>query len=388
MPARITDSAPRLLHGRIEAMGVFANGMEISSKAMSGKSICEFPDVCFTPPETPATPPGVPIPYPNTAMASDTSDGSTSVQIGGQEVMLKDKSYFKTSSGDEAGSATKKGLVTSTNKGKCYFVAWSMDVKFEGENVVRHLDMTTHNHGSKTATGLAPTVQTATMAVANLKLDSCKKDLEKVKSKCQKQADPCEGFLAAPVTEQRSVFKSQGPGASRTVQAATQSEADANDCTKAMRCLLRPYEPSEEKGGCCPGQTPHHIPPQSMVNGKIKGYSHGAALCVCLEGASQHVGSHGEAHAALDYVANNSGVLDGKGQCTLKEYNSLCAQATAAHCDCKKECIEDQLNGSFDESQHDKKVTHYQSNSGQMSSTTQAKLDKAMGAPGKVGDAG
>ena len=40
----------------------------------------------------------------------------------------------------------KKEIVTSVNKGKVYFNAWSMDVKFEGENIVRHLDITTHNH--------------------------------------------------------------------------------------------------------------------------------------------------------------------------------------------------------------------------------------------------
>jgi hypothetical protein len=120
--------------------------MEISSKSMSGKSICEFPDVCFTPPQTPATPPGVPIPYPNTGMAGDTTDGSKSVKIGNEEVMLKDKSSFKKSTGDEAGSAPKKGLITSTTKGAVYFVSWSMDVKIEDENVVRNLDMTTHNH--------------------------------------------------------------------------------------------------------------------------------------------------------------------------------------------------------------------------------------------------
>ena len=126
---------------------VYANTMEVSSKAMGGKSICQFPDVCFTPPLTPATPPGVPIPYPNTGMASDTTDGSTSVKIGNQEVMLKNKSSFKQSTGDEAGSAPKKGLITSKIKGAVYFVAWSMDVKVEDENVVRNLDMTTHNHG-------------------------------------------------------------------------------------------------------------------------------------------------------------------------------------------------------------------------------------------------
>lgn len=162
---------------------VFANGMEVSAKSMSGKSICEFPDVCFTPPQTPATPMGVPIPYPNTGMASDTSDGSQSVKIGGAEVMLKNKSYFKKSTGDEAGAAPKKGLISSTNKGKVYFVAWSMDVKVEGENVVRNLDLTTHNHGSNPPTGAVPTAQVAAAAAAALKTDDevCKHKNKKKK---------------------------------------------------------------------------------------------------------------------------------------------------------------------------------------------------------------
>src|SRR6266849_2700275 len=126
------------------ACEVFANNMTVACKAADGKAICAFPDVCFTPPQTPATPPGVPIPYPNTGMASDTSDGSSTVQISGQEVMLKNKSYFKKSTGDEAGAAPKKGLINSKNMGKVYFTAWSMDVKVEGENVVRHFDRTTH----------------------------------------------------------------------------------------------------------------------------------------------------------------------------------------------------------------------------------------------------
>src|SRR5690349_1689545 len=113
---------------------VFANGREISCKAGAGKSMCAFPDVCFTPPQTPATPPGVPIPYPNTGLASDTTDGSSSVSISGQPVMLKDKSCFKKSTGDEAGCAPKKGVITSKITGKVFFKSWSMDVQVEGEN--------------------------------------------------------------------------------------------------------------------------------------------------------------------------------------------------------------------------------------------------------------
>lgn len=126
---------------------VNANGMPIACKAASGKAIA-FPDVCFTPPETIVTPPGVPIPYPNIGQVSDMTDGTKDVKVAGDEVMLKDTSYFTQSQGDEAGSAAKKGVVTSENTGKVYFTAWSMDVKFEGKNVDRHLDMTTHNHAS------------------------------------------------------------------------------------------------------------------------------------------------------------------------------------------------------------------------------------------------
>ena len=129
-------------------MDVYANGMAIACKAADGKTIAAFPDVCFTPPLTPATPPGVPIPYPNTAMASDTTNGTKTVMIAGQEVMLKNISVFKTSTGDEAGCAPKKGVVTSQIKGKANFICWSMDVKFEGENVPRHLDLMGHNEQS------------------------------------------------------------------------------------------------------------------------------------------------------------------------------------------------------------------------------------------------
>ncbi len=128
---------------------VYANGRLVACKKAAGKTICAFPDVCFTPPDKiPPTPPGVPVPYPNTAMATDTSNGSKKVKIGGKEIMLKNQSFFKKSTGDEAGVASKKGLLSSTNRGKAYFCMWSMNVKIEGKNAVRHLDLTTNNHMS------------------------------------------------------------------------------------------------------------------------------------------------------------------------------------------------------------------------------------------------
>lgn len=124
---------------------VFANGQEISAKKDNNRSICAMPDVCLSPPSPPAGP--IPIPYPNTAQGSDTSDGSKTVKIGGDEAGLKDSSNYKKSTGDEA--ATKSlgmGVVTHTIQDKMKHAAWSMDVKFEGKNVIRHMDITTHNH--------------------------------------------------------------------------------------------------------------------------------------------------------------------------------------------------------------------------------------------------
>lgn len=174
---------------------VFANKMEISCKSGAGKTICAFPDVCFTPPLTPATPPGVPIPYPNTGMSSDCSDGSRSVKISGDEIMLKNKSYFKKSTGDEAGSAPKKGVVTSKITGKVYFNAWSMDVVIEGENAVRHLDLTTHNHASPPGQ-TPPMPETEGMAAAVP--ENCDEALEKcpVKNHTDQQA-ACKAKSAA-----------------------------------------------------------------------------------------------------------------------------------------------------------------------------------------------
>jgi hypothetical protein len=40
------------------------------------------------------------------------------------------------------------GLVSHQIQGKVYFTSWSMDVKVEGQNVDRHLDRMTSNHGS------------------------------------------------------------------------------------------------------------------------------------------------------------------------------------------------------------------------------------------------
>src|SRR5262245_49420260 len=117
-----------------------------------------FPDVCKTP--SPAGP--IPIPYPNIAMSKDTSQGSSSVKMDGNPIMLKD-SVFSTSTGDEAGSAG--GVVSSVTKGKAEFVLYSFDVKVEGKNVPRLGDLMLQNKGGSPNTPPFPEVQPPKVAV-------------------------------------------------------------------------------------------------------------------------------------------------------------------------------------------------------------------------------
>jgi hypothetical protein len=278
---------------------VFANGREVSCKAADGKSIAAFPDVCLSPPSPPAGP--IPIPYPNTGFASDTSDGSKSVSISGKEVMLKDKSYFKKSTGDEAATKTLgMGVVTHQITGKVYFTSWSMDVKIESENAVRFMDLTTHNHMS--IPGNTPpwmyVDETATPGGA----DPCKTDRDRMEKACESyKPDGAGDACNAPKPARRKV----------SPEAHTLSDQVAADnCLAARRCALQPYKPTDtqkaEGHACCPSQTPHHLIEASAVHasgrkgatlgGVSANYREGQALSLCCEGQTQFTGTHGMMH--------------------------------------------------------------------------------------------
>jgi len=315
---------------------VYANNMEISCKSADGKAVACFPDVCFTPPQTPATPPGVPIPYPNTGMATDTTNGSKTVKISGKEVMLKDKSYFKTSTGDEAGSAPKKGVVTSKIKGKVYFTAWSMDVKFEGENVVRHMDLTTHNHASKPG-NTPPWVYADAMATSPI--ESCKKEVARKNQACAGKVSKAE-------------------------QCADKA------CTSAKKCLLVSKRQADSTAknsnvACCDGETGHHIVEahgftesgtgRATPLPQFPNYDERDAPCICVEcpqdGSGRYEGDHGFMHAAqgkLEQAAIESAPPGQKdfawnyGQSRSAGIRAL--QQTFPKSKCSKACLKAQLD--------------------------------------------
>ncbi|MCC5810512.1 MAG: DUF4150 domain-containing protein [Ectothiorhodospiraceae bacterium] len=326
---------------------VFANGREISCKAADGKSIAAFPDVCMTPPENPATPPGVPVPYPNTGMAKDATGGSKNVRISGKEVMLKNKSYFKKSVGDEAGSAAKKGVVTSKNRGKVYFTAWSMDVKFEGENVVRHMDMTTHNHASVPGNTI-PWLYADSMDPSTIP-DDCKKNADNFNEHCGDKV---------------------GSSLSETNRAMCADE----DCAKARECIVTPYNL-----GCCPpgdGEpTPHHIVPKSQFHTGGKGatailtknvdgevvdkYNDRQAPCICTDGTSHSVGTHGKIHRKInnktvqhpdvsEYLSKTGKSISVEARWDVGEAEKVGADAVSESTGCDSQCIEAQVRQSHE----------------------------------------
>ena len=301
------------------ANNVFANGRELSCKSGAGKTIAEFPDVCFTPPENPATPPGVPLPYPNFGMSSDTTSGSKSVKISKKEVMIKNKSYFKKSTGDEAGCAAKKGVISSKNKGKVYFTSWSPDVKIEGENAVRHLDVTTHNHGSP-ANGAVPFPHVDGAAFGNVA--ECEEDSRKANEAC----------------------------ADSTIDTCSE------ECKQKMQCILVPK--GQDKKRCCqPNNTGDHLiedhwvrpggevmPGFKHISNKPGGAYKGApTMCV---NASRYSGDHGVAHG-IRGVREEALIGKSMNYAKAKEIALESHSETFRAADCSPGCIEAQLDAFY-----------------------------------------
>jgi hypothetical protein len=155
------------------------NSLTAVHAASGGISMC-FPDVCKTP--APPAPP-IPIPYPNISQSSDTADGSSTVKVDGNPIMLKN-SNFKMSTGDEAGSLF--GIMSNKNKGKAYPANASFDVKADGQNVFRLTDPMKANCGSDPMNGAVPAEAQGPNPVIPNKSPECQ-EVQKKKDK-QEQA--------------------------------------------------------------------------------------------------------------------------------------------------------------------------------------------------------
>lgn len=311
---------------------VFANGREISCKSGDGKVIAATPDVCFTPPENPATPPGVPVPYPISSFSSDDTEGTKTVQINGKEIMLRNISYFKKCTGDEAGCAAKKGLITSSNVSKTYFKSWSMDVKFEGENVVRHLDMTTSNHQSDIGNESVTFPEIEAMSTAVEK--ACSTEIKTAKKACANQRP--SNCTAA--------------------------------CRKAQKCIL--VKKGDDKQRCCkPHTSGHHMiedhwvkhPPETPLAGNpladFSFYKYDDAPTVCANEKRKKGTVHRRLHDIQgtfeeSYMPSGSR-YNARGKSGGWNYGAGKEAALTAHenvfkgSKCRRSCLEAQLDAYY-----------------------------------------
>jgi len=156
---------------------VFANSNGLFHKGSNGKGVA-FPDVCLSPPPAPTGP--VPVPYPNKIAASDLIDGSKTVKIQGEPTALKDQSKVKTSTGDEGGNQGG-GVITHKTKGQAVATFWSLTVKIEGKNVVRHGDPAGQNCTTPPYNGLDSRLDVVSAALEEAKdpEEECKKKYSK-----------------------------------------------------------------------------------------------------------------------------------------------------------------------------------------------------------------
>jgi hypothetical protein len=154
--------------------------------------------------------------------------------------------------------------------------------------------------------------------------------------------------------------------------------AEVNPCLRARKCQFVPYEETKagpygtarNGKGCCPGQTGHHVIPDSAVKSNCKGYSEGGSPVICMEGATQYHGSHGVAHTALGESMEKYNGGEGKPPKDIS-YKEMKKQALKAiqpfTLGCNPKCLEAQLDNYY-------KDCEFTSNSG-----------KGGGGPGSTG---
>lgn len=134
---------------------------------------------------------------------------------------------------------------------------------------------------------------------------------------------------------------------------------EVNPCLRARKCQLVPFNKTTPKKaadtgeGCCPGQTGHHVIPDSAV-GECPGYTEGDAPTICLEGADNNHGSHGAAHNTLKesmdkYNGNGTdGKINSPQPIDYEEMRKRALEAVAPFTEqCNKACLKAQLDSYF-----------------------------------------
>jgi hypothetical protein len=170
--------------------------------------------------------------------------------------------------------------------------------------------------------------------------------------------------LTSSVDKFKDIASRFDPSDEKSMRAAYGDLQDAmatmNDCTRARKCNLVPYkkkggnkdvEPATD-GGCCPGQTGHHLIYGAMAKNSCANYDHGLAPTVCAEGGTQHHGSHSRVHDKMDAIVSKL-AANGKlknGQMTMDQAIEAAAESHKQAfplSGCSKKCIKAQLAGYY-----------------------------------------
>jgi len=135
--------------------------------------------------------------------------------------------------------------------------------------------------------------------------------------------------------------------------------ARLNPCTRARRCLLVPYSKTDTAsslggGGCCPGQTGHHVIPKEAA-GSCSGYNHDKAPTICVEGVNNSNGSHGKMHRALSEKIEKykkGGLLGGPRNKIdyedMRDYGIDSVKDVFPESGCDKKCLRAQLDAYYE----------------------------------------
>ncbi len=164
--------------------------------------------------------------------------------------------------------------------------------------------------------------------------------------------------------------KQQEDAAVKLAAEAQSLLAMLNECVRARKCHLVPFEnatgipPNElkshepvKKGGCCFGQTGHHLLPEKSLAGTCLQYKHAAAPTVCAEGTNQNAGSHQQVHVDLAkehaalVLSALPGTIAADGSMSMSDALDAAArshQAAFPFSKCSFDCIRAQLAAYYD----------------------------------------
>lgn len=154
--------------------------------------------------------------------------------------------------------------------------------------------------------------------------------------------------------------ESQVPGYNRgtTGSNRTGGRAGLFDSPTGAGASLNPFSLGDSRG-CCPGQTGHHLIPQSwLFDGSVRNgtprctnYRHGAAPTACVEGYDGRYGTHGDAHRQLNQEIERRGA-EGESMSMNDAINLAVNGYTrrgSPGFGCDPDCLKEQLRNYYDE---------------------------------------